>query len=163
MEQADLNKCFASGELTVLPEWVDYNGHMNVGYYVVAFDKATDVLLDHLALGSLYRHEHDASVFVLEAHVTYDHEVGPGDGLRFTTQILDHDAKRMHVLHRMYHAAEGYLAATNELMMMHVDLLTRRPAPFPEDALDRIAAVRREHDALPRPEAAGRVIGIRRS
>lgn len=163
MEQVDLNKCFASGALTVRPEWVDYNGHMNVGYYVVAFDKATDAVLDHLGLGSAYRHDHDASVFVLEAHVTYDREVGPGDGLRFSTQILDHDAKRMHVFHRMHHAEENYLAATNELMIMHVDLKTRRSAPFPADALERIETLRRNHDALPRPEAAGRTIGIARS
>ena len=24
--------------LTVLPEWIDHNGHMNVAYYVLAFD-----------------------------------------------------------------------------------------------------------------------------
>lgn len=163
MEQIDLNKCFASGELTVQPDWVDYNGHMNVGYYVVAFDKATDALLGHLGLGASYRHEHDASVFVLEAHVTYDREVGPGDGLRFTTQILDHDAKRMHVFHRMYHAENHYLAATNELMIMHVDLITRRSAPFPADALERLQELKREHDALSSPEAAGRTIAIRRA
>lgn len=163
MEQVDLNKCFASGELTVRPDWVDYNGHMNVGYYVVAFDKATDALLDRLGLGASYRHECDASVFVLEAHVTYDREVGLGDRLLFSTQILDHDAKRMHVFHRMYHADQHYLAATNELMIMHIDLKTRRSAPFPEAAMERLQDLKRDHDALPRPDAAGRTIAIRRS
>tara|TARA_E500000305_G_scaffold10457_1_gene7103 strand:+ start:2130 stop:2633 length:504 start_codon:yes stop_codon:yes gene_type:complete len=163
MEQVDLNKCFASGELTVQPDWVDYNGHMNVGYYLVAFDKATDALLDHLGIGAAYRQEYDASVFVLEAHVTYDREVGLGDGLRFSTQILDHDAKRMHVFHRMYHADKHYLAATNELMIMHIDLKTRRSAPFPAMALGRLRDLMRDHDSLPRPDAAGRAIAIRRS
>ncbi|MEP3113604.1 thioesterase family protein [Nisaea sp.] len=158
-----MNKCFASGELTVQPEWVDYNGHMNVGYYVVAFDKATDALLDHLGIGASYRQECDASVFVLEAHLTYDREVMLGDGLRFSTQILDHDAKRMHVFHRMYHADEGYLAATNELMIMHIDLKTRRSAPFSKMVLGRLQDLKRDHDALPKPDAAGRVIAIRRS
>ncbi len=163
MEQVDLNKCFASGELTVQPDWVDYNGHMNVGYYVVAFDKATDVLLDHLGIGASYRQECDASVFVLEAHVTYDREVGLGDRLCFNTQLLDQDTKRMHVLHRMYHADQHYLAATNELMIMHIDLKTRRSAPFPETALARLQDLKRDHDALPKPDAAGRTIAIRRS
>ncbi|MEO9900618.1 thioesterase family protein [Nisaea sp.] len=158
-----MNKCFASGELTVQPEWVDYNGHMNVGYYVVAFDKATDALLDHLGIGASYREECDASVFVLEAHLTYDREVMLGDGLRFSTQILDHDAKRMHVFHRMYHADEGYLAATNELMIMHIDLKTRRSSPFSKTVLERLQDLKRDHDALPKPDAAGRVIAIRRS
>ena len=163
MEQADLKKCFASGELTVQPDWIDYNGHMNVGYYVVAFDKATDALLDHLGLGAAYRHEHNGSVFVLEAHVTYDHEVGSGDRLLFRTQILDHDAKRVHIFHRMYHAEDRYLAATNELMIMHVDLKTRRSAPFPKTAHERLQDLRRLHECLARPDAAGRAIAIRRS
>lgn len=163
MEQVDSNKCFASGELTVLPDWVDYNGHMNVGYYVVAFDKATDALLDHLGLGISYRDACDASVFVLEAHVTYDREVGSGDRLRFTTQIIDHDAKRVHVFHRMYHAVDHYLAATNELMIMHVDLKTRRSAPFPAAALVSLEDMKQAHSALPAPAALGRIIAIRRS
>jgi acyl-CoA thioester hydrolase len=162
MEPADSNKCFASGELTVPTEWTDYNGHMNVGYYVVAFDKATDVVLDHLGIGESYRRAEEASVFVLEAHVTYDREVHPGDRLRFTTQFLDHDSKRVHLFHRMYHAGEGYLAATNELMIMHMDLTTRRPAPFPATALSRIAELHDLHKTLPRPDAAGHAIGIRR-
>lgn len=157
-----MNKCFASGELTVPTDWADYNGHMNVGYYVVAFDKATDVVLEDLGIGEAYRISEDSSVFVLEAHVTYDREVHPGDRLRFTTQFLDHDEKRLHLFHRMYHADEGYLAATNELMIMHMNLKTRRPAPFPSAASARIADIRRLQDDLPRPEAAGRVIGIRR-
>lgn len=162
MEPADSNKCFASGELTVPPEWADYNGHMNVGYYVVAFDKASDAVLEHLGLGESYRFTEEASVFVLEAHVTYDREVHPGDRLRFTTQFLDHDSKRLHLFHRMYHATDGYLAATNELMIMHMDLKTRRSAPFPAKAESRIAELQQAHEILPRPEAAGRVIGIRR-
>ncbi|WP_420405991.1 thioesterase family protein [Nisaea sp.] len=162
MEPADSNKCFASGELTVPTEWTDYNGHMNVGYYVVAFDKASDAVLDHLGIGESYRRTEEASVFVLEAHVTYDREVLPGDRLRFTTQVLDHDSKRMHLFHRMYHAGEGYLAATNELMIMHMDLETRRPAPFPAASLARIADLQELHDMLPRPGAAGHAIGIRR-
>lgn len=162
MEPADSNKCFASGELTVPTGWADYNGHMNVGYYVVAFDKATDVVLDHLGIGAAYRLAEEASVFVLEAHVTYDREVLPGDRLRFTTQFLDHDSKRVHLFHRMYHAEEGYLAATNELMIMHMDLRTRRPAPFPAGAMARIAELHDSHRELPRPAAAGQAIGIRR-
>jgi len=162
MEPADSNKCFASGELTVPTEWTDYNGHMNVGYYVVAFDKATDVVLDHLGIGAAYRLAEEASVFVLEAHVTYDREVLPGDPLRFTTQLLDCDSKRMHLFHRMCHAGEDYLAATNELMIMHMDLKTRRPAPFPADAMARITELHDLHKMLPRPAVAGHAIGIRR-
>lgn len=163
MEQADLKNCFASGELTVQPDWIDDNGHMNVGYYVVAFDKATDALMEHLGIGAAYRQEHNASVFVLEAHVTYDREVGSGDRLLFTTQMLDHDAKRIHIFHRMYHAEDCFLAATNELMIMHVDLKTRRAAPFPKTAHERVQDLWTLHERLARPDAAGRAIAIRRA
>ncbi|MEK9723750.1 MAG: thioesterase family protein, partial [Rhodospirillaceae bacterium] len=79
---------------TVRPDWVDYNGHMNVAYYVLVFDHATDVLLDHIGLDAAHRTATGNSVFVAEAHVTYDQEVMEGAALRVTTQVLDTDAKR---------------------------------------------------------------------
>ena len=105
---------------------------MNVGYYVVAFDKATDTLCQQFGCGWEYTRDKIGMTFVLEAHVTYDREVKEGDALRITTQILDHDAKRIHYIHAMYHANEGYLAATNELMLMNIDYAdaaARPPGP----------------------------------
>jgi len=147
---------------TVLPEWIDWNGHMNVGYYVVAFDKATDTLCRQFGVGWEYTREKIGMTFVLEAHVTYDQEVKEGDPLRITTQILDHDAKRLHFIHKMYHATEDYLAATNELMLMNIDHATRRSAPWPAFAMARIAKLAAAHASLPRPRQAGRIIGIKR-
>jgi acyl-CoA thioester hydrolase len=100
--------------------------------------------------------------FVLEAHVTYDREVKEGDPLRITTQILDHDAKRVHYIHAMYHATEGYLAATNELMLMNIDYATRRAAPWPDWAMPRLEKMAEAHKRLPEPPQAGRIIGIKR-
>ena len=62
----------------------------------------------------------------------------------------------------MYHATEGYLAATNELITMHIDMSKRRSAPFAPEMLDRLEAVMQVHKHLPRPEKVGRTIGIRR-
>ncbi len=147
---------------TVLPDWIDWNGHMNVGYYVVAFDKATDTLCQQFGCGYEYTRDKIGMTFVLEAHVTYDREVKEGDGLRITTQILDHDAKRIHYIHMMYHATEGYLAATNELMLMNIDYASRRSAPWPDFAMARIEKLAAAHAALPRPVQAGRLIGIKK-
>jgi acyl-CoA thioester hydrolase len=158
----DNNKPLATCRLSVSPEWIDYNGHMNVGYYSVAFDKATDVLLDNIDLGAAYRHRADASMFIVEAHLTYEREVSEGDPLRFETRVLDADGKRLHIFHAMYHETDGYLAATNELMGLHVDLQKRRSAPFPDTAQERIAALLASQQELPRPEQCGRIIGIRR-
>ena len=147
---------------TVLPDWIDWNGHMNVGFYVVAFDKATDTLCAQFGCSWDYTREKLGMTFVLEAHVTYDREVKEGDPLRITTQILDHDAKRIHFIHEMFHATEGYLAATNELMLMNIDYQTRRSAPWPEFAMPRIEKLAAAHAHLPRPKQAGRLIGIKR-
>jgi len=147
---------------TVLPEWIDWNGHMNVGFYVVAFDKATDTLCNQFGCGWEYTRDKIGMTFVLEAHVTYDREVKEGDPLRITTQILDHDDKRLHFIHMMYHGSEGYLAATNELMLMNIDYASRRAAPWPGWAMERIDKLADAHKALSKPKQAGRLIGIKR-
>src|ERR1700730_10725435 len=116
---------------TVQPQWIDYNGHMNVAFYVLAFDKATDGLLDHLGLGETYRRTTNRSIYVLEAHLTYERELKRGDRLRVDKQIIDADDKRIHVFHKMSAAEAGYLAATNELMALHVDLAGPRAAAMP--------------------------------
>jgi len=144
----------------VRPEWIDHNQHMNVGYYLVVFDFATDEFMAWVGLDGAHRASRAITTFCLEAHVTYHREVRAGDPLRFTTQLLGHDAKRLHYIHAMYHAAEGWLAATNELMSLHVSHATRRAAPMAPEILARLAAIQRAHDALPRPPQAGRAIGL---
>src|SRR5438477_6111334 len=113
----------------VRPEWIDHNRHMNMGYYLVVFDFATDEWLRHIGLDQAHRDAHGVTTFCLEAHVTYHREAREGDPLRFTTWLLDHDAKRIHYLHEMFHTVEGYLIATNELMTLHVNRETRRGSP----------------------------------
>jgi acyl-CoA thioester hydrolase len=144
----------------VRPEWIDANDHMNVGYYLVVFDLATDEFMRWVGLDQAYRRANHATTFCLEAHVTYRREVREGDGLRFTTQLLGHDAKRLHYIHAMYHAGDGYLAATNELISLHVSQATRRSAPMAPEILSRLATIQAAHDALPRPPQVGRVMGL---
>jgi acyl-CoA thioester hydrolase len=162
MIDLDLGAPLDRHRATVQPDWIDWNGHMNVGFYVVAFDKATDTLCAQFGCGWEYTRDKIGMTFVLEAHVTYDREVREGDSLRITSQILDHDAKRLHYIHAMYHEREGYLAATNELMLMNIDYASRRSAPWPAFALERIEKLAAAHARLPRPKQAGRVIGIKK-
>ena len=145
----------------VRSEWIDHNAHMNVGYYLVVFDYATDAFFDWVGLNAVHRAAHAITTFCLEAHVTYHREVRAGDPLRFTTLLLAHDDKRIQYFHAMYHGGEGWLAATNELMSLHVSRATRRAAPMASEILARLAAIQRAHDALPRPPQAGRAIGLR--
>jgi acyl-CoA thioester hydrolase len=144
----------------VRPEWIDHNGHMNMGYYLVVFDFATDAWMDFVGLDRAHRREHQVTTFCLEAHITYVREVGEGDPLRFTTRLLAHDAKRIHFLHEMYHGREGYLASTNEVMSLHVSQATRRAAPMAPAVLERLARVSAAHAALPPSPHAGRAIGL---
>lgn len=147
----------------VRSEWIDYNGHMNVAYYVLAFDRATDHFAEQVGLGPDYRARNHASFFVVDMNVTYKREVAEGAPLLFTTQLLDHDDKRLHFFHRMYHAEEGGLAATNELLAVHVDMAARRSAPFAERSiLETLARMRAAQATLDPPPEAGRALGIRR-
>ena len=144
----------------VRPEWIDHNGHMNVGYYLVVFDYATDEFFRWIGLDEAHRDAAGVTTFCLEAHVTYHREVRAGDPLRFTTQLLAHDDKRLHYFHEMHHATAGYLAATNELMSLHVSQATRRGAPMAAAVRERLASIQAAHDAIPRPPQAGRSIGL---
>ena len=156
----DIDAPFDAYRDVVRPEWIDSNQHMNVGYYLVVFDLATDEFMRWIGLGQEYRRARAVTTFCLEAHVTYHREVRQGDPLRFTTQLLAWDAKRLHYFHEMYHAADGFLAATNELVSLHVSEATRRAAPMAPEILDRLARIQAVHDALPRPAQVGRRMGL---
>ena len=158
----DLSAPFDRHRATVEPAWVDPNGHMNVGYYVVAFDRATDTFCEQLGVAWNYVRHGLGSVFILEAHATFARELLGGSPIRITTQLLDCDAKRVHLFHVMYHETEGFLAATNELLLTHVNLGTRRTAPWRPETLERLEAIAAAHRVLPRPSEAGHAIGIRR-
>ena len=146
----------------VRPEWIDHNGHMNMGYYLVVFDLATDEFFRWVGLDEAHRRARSVTTFSLETHVTYQREVREGDPLRFTTRLFGFDAKRLHYFHEMWHGEAGYLAATNELMSLHVSLETRRAAPMAPEVLDRLGAILASHDKLPLPAQAGRSIGLER-
>jgi len=146
----------------VLPEWIDYNGHMNVAYYVLAFDHATDAFLDYIGLDHAYKAKANVTTFVADMNVTYIREVVEGDPLRFTTQLLEFDDRRFRYFHSMYHAEQGYLAATNELLSLHIDLSTRRVGRMSGVILERLQQVLDAHASLRVPAGAGRVLGMRR-
>lgn len=149
-------------EENVRPEWVDYNGHMNVAYYVLVFDHGTDALLDLLDMGADYRAQTNSSDFVVESHITYLGEVLEGEPLRVATLLLGFDDKRLHVFHHMYHGETGQLCATNELLLVHVDMGSRRSAPFPDRARAGLRAYSEGQPPFPHPSQAGSVMAVRK-
>ena len=146
----------------VRPEWIDYNGHMNVAYYVLAFDYATDAFLDYIGLDHDYKAKANVTTFVADMNVTYVQEVFEGDPIRFTTQLLEFDEKKFRYFHSMYHAGTGYLAATNELLSLHIDLSTRRVGAMSPSITQKLKNIMDEHRKLEIPPGAGRVLGMRR-
>ncbi len=147
---------------TVKPEWIDYNGHLNVAYYLLIFDNSADDLFDYLGADAAYRERTNSSLFALETHITYQRELNLGDQVCCEITLLDHDEKRFHYINRMRHEAEGFIAATAEWVSMNVDMATRRSAPMHPDLLTRFEALHKAHSTLPRPPEAGRSVGLRR-
>jgi acyl-CoA thioester hydrolase len=151
---------FERFEGAVLPEWIDYNGHMNLAYYTVLFDQATDLLFDVLGLGLDYRRGTQMGTFVAETHNRYERELLVGARVRVATQIAAADDKRLHLAHEMFALDGGQRAATQELMFLHVDLAARRVIPCPPDLRARVAAAAAAHALLPRPDWLGRRIAM---
>ena len=150
-------------QAVVKPEWIDYNGHMNMGYYAVAFDElATDRYFDYLDIGLAHKRRVNKSTFTLGANIDYLQEVMAGDPLRITTQLMDYDHKRLHYYHCMYNEDEDFLAATNECLTMYVDMETRRSTSFSEVLQARFAQELELGKRCARPPGFGRQLGIRR-
>lgn len=149
-------------QLTVQPEWIDHNGHMNVAYYVLAFDLVTDEVYETWGLGLDYPERENHSIFTIGMNVDYLGEVFEGEPLRITTQLVDMDHKRVHYLHTMYHGTTGAIVARNECLCMNVHLGTRRSSPFPASVREKLDPVFAAHQQLGRPDSFGRTLHIRR-
>jgi acyl-CoA thioester hydrolase len=144
----------------VLPEWIDANGHMNLAYYVVLFDHATDLLYDALDIGQAYRGATGNSTFTAETHTLYEREVRVGERVRVVPHLLGADAKRLHYFHEMFHAEQGHRVAAQELMALHMDMRVRRTTAFAPELLEQLRAAVRAGSAQPLPEGVGRRIAM---
>ena len=149
-------------EGVVLPEWIDVNGHMNVAYYVLAFDLGVDALWEDLGITNEYVKNSCGSTFAVESHVTYQQELLEGDPYVVTAQMLAYDDKRIHQLQRMYHGEKKFLAATGEWMNLHVDLETRRVSPWPESILVKLAEYSQRQGDQSYPEEAGKQMKVQK-
>ena len=144
----------------VRPEWLDANGHMNMAFYVVVFDRGTDAWLDLAGIGTDYRRAAGHSVFAVETHTLYQREVGLGERLRVRSRLIAAAGKRLHLIHEMT-AAEDVAqdpVALQEVLFLHVDLATRRSAVMPPEVRIRVAGLLPANDD-PVPPWVGRRVG----
>ena len=151
-----------STKTSVLPQWIDHNGHMNLAYYVLAFDQATDAVYETWGLGFDYPDRENHSIFTIGINVDYLKEAFEGDPLEVRTQLLDMDHKRIHYVHSMYHDDSHRLLARNECLCINVDLSSRRSAPFPSSVVDKLRPVFDAHAELDTPDGVGRQLRISR-
>lgn len=147
---------------TVLPAWLDANGHMNVAFYLSAFDKGSDPFFDYCGIGWDYTKMGEGSVFATGCNLDFHYELLEGDVLEVTTRLLDYNGRLLHLWCELAREGESGPAATYEALFMHVSLVTRRSQPFPTTASARLAAVHAAHARLPPPAGLGRRLGIRR-
>ncbi len=152
---------FVSRVMEVEKDWIDYNGHMNMAYYNVLFDRGADEVLNLLGIGAAYARERNLTIYTAEVHVCYVQELHQDDKVAVSFHLLDSDEKRLRAYQEIRHV-DGWLAATSESLSLHVDMSGPKVAAFPEDVAANIEAMRATHSRLPMPERAGRAIGIRR-
>src|SRR6201994_1784202 len=143
---------FLSSVMQIEPQWIDYNGHLNMAYYNVLFDRAVDETYELIGVGADYVANRAHSIYTAEVHVRYLRELHAGDPVRVTFQLLDHDAKRMHYFEQLFHAIQGWVSATSENMSLHVDMAAGKTAPFPDEVTGSLARMQAAHRRLPRPE-----------
>jgi acyl-CoA thioester hydrolase len=153
---------FTAPDQAVEPDWIDYNGHLNMAFYNVLFDRCVDCVYDELGIGAAYARAGDGSCFTLQVHLNYLSEISLDDPVSVTLQLIDFDEKRLHYFQTMTNQTSGELAATSENLAIHVDMSSRRSAPFPAEIMERIRVLHQAHGNLPAPRQLGREIGIRK-
>ena len=151
---------FLSSVMQVEPQWIDYNGHLNMAYYNVMFDRALDELWLRFGIGPDYKKARHGSTFTAECHVRYLREIHLGDPVQVSILLVAADEKRLHTFEELRHATEGWLSATSENMTIHIDMTARKTAPFPSDIRARVEALANAHSTIARPEAIGRRIAM---
>ena len=119
----------------VIKEWTDYNNHLNVAFYVHIFDIAADVMLDNFNMGGESAKQNSKTTFVAEMHTIYKQEVRLGEEVETHLTYLNHDKKRIQYRLSMFHKEKKYLAATNEVLSLYVDLSKRKVVEFDPDRL----------------------------
>ena len=149
-----------SSTMKVEPDWIDYNGHLNMAYYAVLFDRAIDEIFELWGVAADYVSHAKASFFTLEAHLTYHKELHADDDVVVATQLLDFDHKRTHFFQQLYNARDNTLSASCEQIHMHIDLTAKRSAAVPDTVAKTIAAMHKAHAALPIKPQVGHIISI---
>ena len=147
---------------TVKPEWCDYNGHMNVAYYTLAFENAAFEAQEVIDFGERYVKEDERSIFTTKATYSFLQEMNQDEPLYIDYWIIDYAPKLIHVLMEMYHAEKGFMAAHTEQMMVNIDMRERRSAVIADDKLAMLEQYKLATQAHEFPKGIGDAIEIKK-
>ncbi|MEZ5774819.1 MAG: thioesterase family protein [Hyphomicrobiaceae bacterium] len=147
-----------SSPMAIEEGWIDYNGHLNMAYYLVAFDVGSEEAYNLLRIGRYYIGTHNHTFMNVAVHMTYQRELMQTDPYRVLTRVLDVDDKRCLMFNEMVHGEEGWLAATMETMILNVSMETRRVAAWPADIRAHLEAAKAAQAHLEWPKQAGHAI-----
>lgn len=146
---------------TVGEDWLDYNDHMNVAFYLKAFDEASEQLTCVIGMGAEYTRSTGNSWVALESHIGFQQEARLGERLRIETRVVGVAGRKMHVAQEMYR--DDTLLATHEQLGLHFDTVARRASAFPETVFDKLRQLRDLQAARPPLRWLGRSIGLDQS
>ena len=155
----NLDKPLAIYNTRVHTDWIDYNGHMSESFYLYAFGDASDALFQYIGIDHNYRMA-GQSFYTVETHINYYLEASEGEPLKFVTQVLGLDSKRLHIFHQMFHGDTGDLLATTEQMLIHVDMKKAKASEISHSVFEILEKVWNSHQKLPLPKQKGRVMKI---
>ena len=158
----DTSKPIETSLQTVKREWCDYNGHMNVAYYSLAFENANFEAQEMMGMGEAYTKENHRGLFSMKNIFTYQQEVGEGDPLRIVYRVMDYSPKLLHILLEMYQVNKGYLSCFTEQLVAHVDMDERRTTPMTHKKLSMLEELKNAQADLPLPKGIGEAIAIRK-
>ena len=119
----------------IIKEWTDYNGHMNLSYYILVFDIGAEVILSKFKMGEHSAKTTKKSTMVVETHTTYNQEVKEGDEVDVFISYFDHDNKRLLYKLEMYDKAKNTLSATTEILALYIDLNIRKVTEFEHEKI----------------------------
>jgi acyl-CoA thioester hydrolase len=143
-------------------EWVDYNNHLNDGYYLVIMSLGTDAFQDLIGMSDSERRATKTTIYTLEAHVNYLREIKEGEEVEVRTQLIGFDQKRFQLFHTLHTARLGdEVAATSEFMLVNIDSSGEpKSAPFRPEVAAKLAEIMEAHKSLPLPANSGRAIAL---
>ena len=150
-------------EQEVLNEWLDYNGHMNVAYYTLAFDKSLDIFLeDLLGIGESHAYENNQGPFVVQAHYHYLNEMRLNEKFHVRLFVVDCDKNKMHLCMEIYSLFQEKVIAVVEQVLINVNLKLRKSEPYPPWAFEKLIKLKNTHKNASLPSAFGKSIGLKK-